>query len=374
MGEFSLFFTLVTEERLMGRKPLGTFTTLLILALSLGCNPLVIDPVGDQAVDEGGSLLVMVTATVPGGAIPTLSASNLPAGALFTDNGDGSGTLSYTAPVGHSLVFEDVTFTATVPDVSVNQSIHIFVDDTDPGGYRVRFFHQGKTGQHGIALDATGDLYLGDFNSTVWKVSGGVESIFTQILGQDPSGLVFDGAGILHVSATNGTGIWQVQPDGTKSFFSSVPNPWELAFDSLGNLYAASHGGSIYKVTPGGTATVFSSGYTLPFGVAVDSSDNVFITEHTLANIHKIDPAGTSQLFLNTGGTNPEGLAMDALDNLLVADTAEGTLTQYSPAAVPTLLAGGMSFPVCMAFGPGGALYLACAGDSGRVYRLTQNP
>jgi sugar lactone lactonase YvrE len=346
---------------------------LLILALSLGCTPLVIDPVGDQAVDEGGSLLVTVSATALGGAIPSLAASNLPPGALFADNGDGTGTLTYTAPLGHSLVFENVTFTATTPDFSATQSIHIFVDDTDPEGFRVRFFHQGKTGQHGIALDTAGDLYLGDFNSTVWKVSGGVESIFTQIFGQDPSGMAFDASGILHVSATNGTGIWRVQPDGTKSFFSSVPNPWELDFDSLGNLYAASHGGSIYQVAPDGTASEFSSGYTLPFGVAVDSSDNVFITEHTLGKIHRIDPLGIPVQFAD-GFTNPEGLAIDSLDNLFVADTAEGTITQFTPTAVPTLLASGISFPVCMDFGPDGALYLACAGTSGRVYRLTQNP
>jgi len=347
---------------------------LLIAVVFFACSPVVIDPVGDQAVDEGASLTVAVSARALGGAVPVLAASNLPPGALFTDHGDGTATLAYTAPLGHSLVFENVTFTATTPDFSASQSIHIFVDDTDPGGYRVRFFHQGKAGQHGIALDAAGDLYLADFKSTVWKVSAGVDSIFAQIFGGTPAGLAFDDAGVLHVSATNGTGIWQVRPDGTKSFFASVPNPWESAFDSLGNLYAASHGGSVYRVAPDGTATVFSSGYTLPFGVAVDSADNVFVTEHTLAKIHRIDPTGASQLFANTGGTNPEGLAVDAADNLLVADTAEGTLTRYSPAAVPTPVAAGMSYPVCMAFGPDGALYLACAGDSGRVYRLTRNP
>jgi len=346
----------------------------LVAALLSACSPVVIDPVGDQAADEGATLQVTVSASALGGAVPSLAASNLPPGAVFTDHGDGTGTLVYAAPAGPSLVFENVTFTAATPGFSAARTIHIFVDDTDPGGYRVRFFHPGKAGQHGVALDAAGGLYLADFKSTVWKVSGGVESVFAQILGQDPSGLVFDGAGVLYVSATNGTGIWRVEPYGSRSFFASVPNPWQLALDSLGNLYAASHGGSVYRVAPDGAASVFSSGYTLPFGVAVDSADNVFVTEHTLANIHKIAPDGVSRLFAHTGGTNPEGLAVDAADNLLVADTAEGTLTQYSPAAVPTRLAAGMSYPVCMAFGPDGALYLACAGDSGRVYRLVRNP
>jgi len=357
----------------MSTRPASLFSSFLLLAAFVGCSPVVLDPIGDQAVDEGATLLVTVTASAWDGTTPSLTASNLPPGALFTDNGDGSGTLAYDAPAGASLVFEDVTFTATVPQGTASRAIHLFVDDTDPGGYRVRFFHQGKTGQHGIALDAAGDLYLADFKNTVWKVSGGTESVFAQILGGTPAGLAFDGAGVLHVSATNGTGIWRVQPDGVKSFFAAVPNPWELDFDSGGNLYAASHGGSIYRVAPDGTTAVFSAGYTLPFGVAVDSSDHVFVTEHTLGNIHRIDPAGNPQLF-TVGLTNPEGLAVDTQDNLLVADTADGTLTLFTPAAVPALLAAGMRFPVCMAFGPDGALYLACAGDSGRVYRLTRNP
>ncbi len=360
----------------MTRKLLGSLSIVFVLVVLFGCNP-VLDPIGDQAVDEGGNLSVTVTASAPAPDIPSLTTDNLPAGATFTDHGDGSGTLDYTAPTGTSLVFEDVTFTATTPQGSDSESIHIFVDDTDSGGFRVRFHHQGKAGQHGVALDAAGDLYLADFNNTVWKVSSGVDSAFAVILGATPSGLVFDGAGNLYVSATNGSGlqrgVWKVEPNGTKARFSDIPNPWELDFDSTGTLYAATHGGDIYKIASDGTPTVFSAGYTYPFGVAVDSSDNVFITEHTLGNIFKIDPAGTPQLFAS-GFTNPEGLAMDTSDNLYVADTADGLVLRLDPFASQSTVASGMSFPVCMAFGPGGDLYLACAGTSGRVYVLTQNP
>ena len=362
-------------------KQLAICSAILALFVFGGCKP-TLDPIGDQAVDEGGTLSLTVTAAAPGAEIPSLDASNLPAGAVFTDYGDGSGTFEYTAPTGHSLVFEDVTFTATTAQGTDTETIHIFVDDTDSGGFRVRFYYQGNPGQHGIAFDSADDLYLGDYsNDRVRKVSGGTESVFAWIPGGTPSGLVFDMAGDLFVSATNGAGllqgVWRVEPDGAKARFSDIPNPWELAFDTAGNLFAATHGGAVYLIAADGTPSVVVSGYTLPFGVAVDSADRVFFTEHTLGNIHRIeDPlAAIPQVTLFAGGlTNPEGLAIDASDNLYVADTADGIVYQYDPSAVQTILASGMNFPVCMAFGPGGNLYLACAGTSGRVYELTRNP
>ena len=349
-----------------------------ILALFAGCNP-VIDPIGDQAVVEGGTLDLTVSASSPDGQIPALEvqAGTEPPGAVFTDHLDGTGTLSYVAPTGVSRVFENVTFTATTSLGSTSESIHIFVDDLDSGGVTIRFFYQGKNAQHGIAVDAAGDLYLADWANTVWKVSGGTESVFTTILGGKPSGLVFDDLGRLYVSATQTGEIHRVVPDGTRTLFTDgLTGPWELGFDSLGNLYVACYDGSVYKVAPDGTKTAFGGAFTAedPFGVAVDSSDNVFVSEHYHEKkIWSIDPGGTKTLFAS-GLTQPEGLAMDGADNLYVADTALGTVTSYDPAGTPTVLAEGMSIAVGLAFGPGGELYVACAGVSGRVYVLTPVP
>ena len=77
----------------------------------------------------------------------------------------------------------------------------------------------------------------------------------------------------------------------------------------------------------------------------------------------RISPAGVPALFAS-GLSDPEGIVLDGSDNLFVADTADGLVLRYDPAAGKSLLARGMSFPVCMAFGPDGNLYLACAGSS----------
>ena len=107
----------------MCESRLGTWLGVLFLAGLFGCAP-TLEPIGDQAVEEGAALVVSVRATSPDGAFPALTATNLPPGAVFTDNGDGTGSLEYTAPLGPSLVFESVTFTATTPLGSDSEAIH----------------------------------------------------------------------------------------------------------------------------------------------------------------------------------------------------------------------------------------------------------
>ncbi|MCW8965945.1 MAG: Ig-like domain-containing protein, partial [Candidatus Pacearchaeota archaeon] len=50
---------------------------------------------GDTTIDEGETLRFTVTASDPEGTIPRLSASSLPAGTHFIDNGDGTGEFSW---------------------------------------------------------------------------------------------------------------------------------------------------------------------------------------------------------------------------------------------------------------------------------------
>ena len=55
-----------------------------------------LDPIGDKTVAEGDSLAFSVTASDPDGPAPiVLTASPLPPGASFTDNGDGTGDFSW---------------------------------------------------------------------------------------------------------------------------------------------------------------------------------------------------------------------------------------------------------------------------------------
>jgi hypothetical protein len=58
--------------------------------------PPVIEDIPNQVVKETEPLELVVTASDPDGDPITLTATGLPAGATFTDNGDGTATLRYT--------------------------------------------------------------------------------------------------------------------------------------------------------------------------------------------------------------------------------------------------------------------------------------
>ena len=75
--------------------------------------PPLLAPIGAQTATEGQQLAFTVTATDPGDTV-TLSASGLPAGASFRDNGGGSGAFSWTPATGAAAASPNaVTFTAT---------------------------------------------------------------------------------------------------------------------------------------------------------------------------------------------------------------------------------------------------------------------
>lgn len=91
-GDHTVVFT-VTD----GKNTSTTQVTITVLAQPAGDvnAPVVADP-GAQTVKEGQIVSVPVTATDPNGTAPALTAANLPYGALFTDNGNGRGTFSWT--------------------------------------------------------------------------------------------------------------------------------------------------------------------------------------------------------------------------------------------------------------------------------------
>jgi DNA-binding beta-propeller fold protein YncE len=85
----------------------------------------------------------------------------------------------------------------------------------------------------------------------------------------------------------------------------NLSQPFGLAFDSLGNLYAANQGGggSVSKITPGGLVSTFAGGGLLTgpsngdYGVAVDAFDDVFVSNYDVGTVRKITPGGVVSTF-----------------------------------------------------------------------------
>ncbi|HSV63927.1 MAG TPA: hypothetical protein VLH83_11340, partial [Chthoniobacterales bacterium] len=142
----------------------------------------------------------------------------------------------------------------------------------------------------------------------------GTQSTFVSSISK-PRGLAFGTAGNLFVctnaaSSTPTTGtILQIAPDGTTTTFATgFPADKfieQLAFDGAGNLFVNSSdladpnlAGTVFKVLPDGSVTIFGTVPGQGFGVAVDSSGNVFAASAgTDRTIYMFTPAGVRSVF-----------------------------------------------------------------------------
>jgi DNA-binding beta-propeller fold protein YncE len=141
----------------------------------------------------------------------------------------------------------------------------------------------------------------------------------------------------LFVSGRDARGgeIFKFTWDGVQSIFASgLIDPWDLAFDSAGNLFVVDHDGSgkggeatVYKITPNGVRTTFASGLSYPASIAVDHAGNLFVTDYDRGIIYEYKPIGKRAVFAS-GLNHPVGLAFNSAGTLFVADNSIGNIYQ----------------------------------------------
>ena len=93
--------------------------------------PPELEPIGDKVVNENQLLSFIVVATDPDGTTPRLTASNLPSGATFTDNGNGTGSLSWTPTYDQAGTYPNVHFQASDGALTNDEHITITVNNVN---------------------------------------------------------------------------------------------------------------------------------------------------------------------------------------------------------------------------------------------------
>ena len=235
------------------------------------------------------------------------------------------------------------------------------------------------SGPTGVAVDASGNLYIADtYNAKVRKVT--TSGIITTIAGPwlEPLGVAVDSAGNLYVSDYF-TQVWKVSTsgavttvagngtqgysgDGGPATSAALNGPWGVAVDSSGNLYIADQNNyRIRKVSTSGIITTVAGngngGYSgdggpatsamvyNPQGVAVDAAGNLYICDVSNLRIRKVSTSGTITTVAGNGSggysgdggaatssslSGPRGAAFDAAGNLFIADSGNNRIRKVT--------------------------------------------
>lgn len=303
-------------------------------------NPLgvAVDDVGNVYVADSGNYTVRkvtaagVVSTLAGRAGSPGSADGSGSTAQFRwpvgVAADGAGAVSVTDAELHTI--RQVSAAGVVTTLAGNTGN---IGSADGSGAFARF-----NNPFGVARDRAGVLYVADtYNRTIRTVTA--------------AGLVATLAGLAgNIGSDDGTG-------SAARFY----DPLGVAVDGAGTVYVAdSTNRTLRRVTAAGVVTTLAglagsvgsadgtggaARFSLPFGVAVDSEGNLYVTDSRNGTIRKVNAAGvvttiggTAGLSGSTDGSgsaarfaSPYGIAVDRAGIVYVADAGNHRISRGTP-------------------------------------------
>jgi gliding motility-associated-like protein len=153
----------------------------------------------------------------------------------------------------------------------------------------------------------------------------------------------------------------------TVTLGSGFTLPIGVAIDRTGNIYVADKGNGLLKkiAAVGGAITNIGTGFSDPAGVAVDGAGNVYVSDNVKNKIFKIPANGGATAIIGTGFINPNGVAVDTLGNVYVADNGGNVIKKIPFDGSPiVIVASGFASPSGVAIDVLGNIYVADSGNN----------
>ena len=211
----------------------------------------------------------------------------------------------------------------------------------------------------------------------------GVQSTYASGL-SFPRGLAFDSLGNLFAAETlapaDDVEIGKVLKFNLRNKATTLGSAAQfffegLAIDIAGNVYVMGNdvrspvgASTIFKFTPSGERIIFGSIPGQGWGLAFDSAGNLYAADGGDQTIYKFAPNGTRTVFVGPSafapGESPVGLAFDSSGNLFVSietlsDPGADSIVYFTPMGVKSIFATGLTTPRGLAFDSSGNLFVA---------------
>lgn len=202
----------------------------------------------------------------------------------------------------------------------------------------------------GLAFDKAGNLFVSSDDPAQYSIQkvalDGTVTVFANSGLRGPHALAFDTDGNLYVANILSSTIMSFTPEGVGTVFADandgLDGPVSLVFDQAANLYVTcafggpTHSGTVLKFSPDGVGSVFAdSGFDRAWGLAIDSTGNIYVSNFKSSTIEKFSPTGVDLgVFASAGLHGPHGMIFDSAGNLYVANNVTQTIEKFSSTGV----------------------------------------